>query len=287
MTSDAKIGVLLGLVFIFVIAFIINGLPSLREDKNNNELTINGLNNSSLGLAQNQRSAREAFKRIEQAERQTQTIQIPSRPSDELRFEMPIPDNLATGRQAEKTVEIKPPGHSASPSPAVAKDDGVRRTDSARPALPKVYVVCEDDNLAVIAKKFYGPEEGNRKINTDRIFQANRKVLKSPDEVYVGQKLIIPPLPASASDESKAGGTFSSAIFEKVKSIGRRHPSNDSSRIKQSRVYIVQEDDNLWRIATKQLGDGSRYNEIVRLNADILEDEDFVPVGMRLKMPAR
>ena len=30
MTSDAKIGLLLGLVFIFVIAFVINGLPSLR-----------------------------------------------------------------------------------------------------------------------------------------------------------------------------------------------------------------------------------------------------------------
>ena len=30
MTSDAKIGLLLGLVFIFVIAFVINGLPSLH-----------------------------------------------------------------------------------------------------------------------------------------------------------------------------------------------------------------------------------------------------------------
>ena len=30
MTSDAKIGLLLGLIFIFVIAFVINGLPSLR-----------------------------------------------------------------------------------------------------------------------------------------------------------------------------------------------------------------------------------------------------------------
>ena len=33
MTSDAKIGLLLGLVFIFVIAFIINGLPNLRPQQ--------------------------------------------------------------------------------------------------------------------------------------------------------------------------------------------------------------------------------------------------------------
>ena len=33
MTSDAKIGLLLGLVFIFVIAFIINGLPNLKPQQ--------------------------------------------------------------------------------------------------------------------------------------------------------------------------------------------------------------------------------------------------------------
>jgi hypothetical protein len=36
MTSDAKIGLLLGLVFIFVIAFVINGLPSLRPPTTSN-----------------------------------------------------------------------------------------------------------------------------------------------------------------------------------------------------------------------------------------------------------
>nr|MBC8217755.1 hypothetical protein [Planctomycetota bacterium] len=41
MTSDAKIGLLLGLIFIFVIAFIINGLPSFRNATNNSELTTN------------------------------------------------------------------------------------------------------------------------------------------------------------------------------------------------------------------------------------------------------
>jgi hypothetical protein len=34
MTSDAKVGLLLGLFFIFVIAFIINGLPRFRSDTN-------------------------------------------------------------------------------------------------------------------------------------------------------------------------------------------------------------------------------------------------------------
>ena len=39
MTSDAKIGLLLGLVLIFVIAFILNGLPNLRGHEDSNALT--------------------------------------------------------------------------------------------------------------------------------------------------------------------------------------------------------------------------------------------------------
>jgi hypothetical protein len=56
------------------------------------------------------------------------------------------------------------------------------------------YIVKSGDNLSSIAKKFYGVEEGNRLINVQKIFEANRETLKSPDEVYIGQKLLIPPL---------------------------------------------------------------------------------------------
>ena len=51
MTSDAKIGLLLGLVFIFIIAFIINGLPSFKSEVDNNELTTTMVSlNKQLGI---------------------------------------------------------------------------------------------------------------------------------------------------------------------------------------------------------------------------------------------
>jgi nucleoid-associated protein YgaU len=43
----------------------------------------------------------------------------------------------------------------------------------------------------------------------------------------------------------------------------------------------------LWRIAAEKLGDGSRYKEIAKLNAGVLDGEDNLVVGMRLKIPAR
>ena len=74
MTSDAKVGLLLGLFFIFVIAFIINGLPRFRSDTNNNELTTmaNSPNDSYIGS--NERRARESFRRENPVQTTTENI---------------------------------------------------------------------------------------------------------------------------------------------------------------------------------------------------------------------
>jgi nucleoid-associated protein YgaU len=80
------------------------------------------------------------------------------------------------------------------------------------------------------------------------------------------------------TETKETGSTFADSILEKVKSIGKK---------KQTVPYVVRQDDSLWRIATEQLGDGSRYKEIKKLNANIIKDEKNLPVGMLLRMPAR
>jgi LysM repeat protein len=77
--------------------------------------------------------------------------------------------------------------------------------------------------LAEIAKKFYGSEEGNKKVNVKRIFEANKKLLESPDKIYPGQKLIIPSLRALVQDRNGMDSIFPESMFEKVESIGKRH----------------------------------------------------------------
>jgi len=51
----------------------------------------------------------------------------------------------------------------------------------------RVYVVQAGDSLAYISLQFYG-----RPNAYDRIFEANRETLKSPDLIRIGQRLIIP-----------------------------------------------------------------------------------------------
>ena len=259
MTSDAKVGLLLGLVFIFIIAFLINGLPSFSKGDNNSELTDNmiGLQSNPPGIATRER---EVISRSESVAKRPSQVSSPPPAKSDVRFKTELPKSTPVVKETKKAVEVK----------------------RSKPASPKVYVVSDGDNLAVIAEKCYGSEDGKRTINVTRLFEANRKLLASPDEIYPGQRLIIPPLPASTS-----GKNMISTMFEKVKSIGQRHLSTTGRGAEQIRWYVVQEGDSLWQIAAEQLGDGSRYKETAELNANILGDEDFVPVGMRLKLPAR
>jgi len=52
----------------------------------------------------------------------------------------------------------------------------------------QTYEVKSGDNLSKISKQFYG--DANEYM---RIFYANRDMLKDPDKIQVGQKLVIPP----------------------------------------------------------------------------------------------
>jgi len=284
MGSDAKIGLLLGLVFIFLIAFLINGLPNFLKDRNNNELTTNmvGLQNNPPGLAAKERKAQEVFNRIESVKKRSVKVQVSPTDNQSIRFETALPKNVSAVKKTNRAraIEIKRTAAPVRPAPIITPKRGA---ETVKPTLPKVYVVGEGDNLAVIAKKLYGSEQGSKRTNIARIFDANRRFLQSPDEIYIGQKLVIPSLSAPVPDKSRVSSVLASSMLEKIKSIGKRHLSADGHR----RRYVVQEGDSLWRIAAEQLGSGSRYSEIAGLNADILDDEDSLAVGMRLKMPVR
>jgi len=288
MTRDAKVGLLLGLLFIFIIAFLINGLPSLRCDENNNELTAKMVNfqNDPPALGAKERKVREVIERNKPAK---QIRPVKEQLSDEARttaivgantrFEMLLPDSTSVVKDVstEKTAdEVKP----------AAAAIIVKKARSIKTNQPKTYIVAEGDNLAVIAKKLYGDEEGNKRKNITRIFEANRKLLKSPSEIYVGQELVIPLL-TTTQDKGETNNIFPDRMFERIKSIGQRHLSTKTVETKQSRVYIVKEGDSLWKIAAEQLANGGCYPEISKLNADILEDEDTLVVGMRLRLPER
>jgi nucleoid-associated protein YgaU len=306
MTSDAKIGLLLGLVFIFIIAFIINGLPKLRGETDSNELTTNMVRNDPPGLGARERRADEVLNPPPQAPQRSlfDPARTFSTEDAGIRYSAPFVNGIL-GRQntAENVIGPIGPvlgsGEGQSASPPVAPNDRqtepkttdpLRTTEPAKPIKPaglKTYVINGGDTLATIAKKFYGLEEGNKRANVARIFEANRRLLKSADAIFVGQEIIIPALPAVASGKAPSSGPLSGPLFEPVKSIGQKNLPAGAESKESGRFYVVKEGDSLWRISAEQLGNGIRYKEISTLNAGALTSEDDLSVGMRLKIPPK
>jgi len=371
MTSDAKIGLLLGLVFIFVIAFVINGLPSLRPPIGKVEATtltgedfeigVTGRADKAFNLPDSVEQPRVGSNTAQAAAQETKPVAqetprvVPQTTGDEgvrsqyslggiadlIRGLTPIqkdrPDTISLG--TPKPVAEPPDAGSHPPVAAVPQTKpepkSEPRTESkpvnatnptkvadlielpkpaTAPSQPatipggKLYVVVAGDNLPAIAKKFYGPEEGNRLVNVNAIFQANQTILKSPSEVIVGQKLIIPPLPKPAAPPAITSATapkptpaavrpedvLPKALFEqkttiddKIQALRKRPAATMPAPTPEGRWYIVQNGDSLWKIATGQLGSGARCEEIAKLNADILTSPDTLAVGMRLRLPAK
>jgi len=299
MTSDAKVGVLLGFVFIFIIAFLINGLGDVKSDPDNNELTQQMLDKyrKSPGLGGIERKvSQKVIEPIEPAKTDVVKIWENSRDeADRIRYRTALPESVTPRQQEIEETRGEQTGREvmkaevqttvAQRKPRQEKENKVIKIS---PPKQRVYIVQAGDSLASIAKEIYGQEEGNRRVNVKRIFEANRERLASPDEIYEGQKLLIPPLtePGVGVQTRKPGGIFSESLVKVVKSIGLHHEeASVSKEEKQIRWYEVKEDDNLWRIAANELGDGNRYPEIARLNSDILMDEDIVTVGIRLRLP--
>jgi nucleoid-associated protein YgaU len=364
MTSDAKIGLLLGLVFIFVIAFVINGLPSLRppiskvgantivvtdEDfKGVAGRTPQAVDNWTESLDQQRTGGDVAQTAVEeskpvvqeppQVQSQTQP-QTPLQPANDagVRSSYPLTGIEKLIEQLTPTIQkdrvaadidlgphgsaTEPPAASGHPPVAAAAQPRseptfepkavetltkVETREVPKPAsvasklagIPSgsVYTVVDGDNLASISKKVYGPEEGNRVVNVQRIYHANEAVLKSAHQLSIGQKLMIPALPKAAAATKtdrpvdvlpKSLFEESKTIAEKVASLGRRDPAAVPATVPEGRWYTVQSGDSLWKIAASQLGNRTRWDEIAKLNAEILKSSDSLDVGMKLRLPPK
>jgi nucleoid-associated protein YgaU len=339
MTSDAKIGLLLGLVFIFVIAFVINGLPTLRPQSTKAQVATDSMQarDENLGVAGRAQKAQETIGWAELLDAQSggpvESAAVATSPETQVPDSAPvvavdnpgeavppallspssdgmekltkgledIVKNLAEGSGPaagqENTTEPAPAVEVAKSDPlsSAAKPQRLQSAETAKPAgvgtkTGRTYIVQDGENLASVAKKVYGPEEGNRIINVQRIYEANRDILKSPDEVRSGQELVIPPADKAKAAEKKPDSVLPKALFEKVQEIGKGRVTADKKTPENpaaGRWYVVQQDDSLWKIATSQLGKGARYQEILKLNSDVLKDADSIAVGMRLQLPAK
>ena len=306
MSKEAKIGLLMGLVFIVGIALLLRGVQQNSNQMLEEELAISsGVVAGDSAAVPEGMNLTEAARQLDRpavsvvpqgdqpianqsAPGETQWVRYPDltaigeRPSetvDGLNGLVPISDN---GIRWEQEL----PGPGQSPVVNAPRGDLTRALDSlTEPVVGvdslinvaanrmKSYVVQRGDDLSGISKKFYGAVEGNRFKNVKLIYEANRDKLSTMDEIYEGQTLKIPAL----------AGQSNPAVI-----VNSSRPANNSRSLSPgnaTRVYVVRENDRLWNIAEAKLGSGARYKEIVKLNK--MKDEDRLLVGAKLKLPAK
>ena len=134
----------------------------------------------------------------------------------------------------------------------------------------KEYKAVANDNVARMAKRFYGADT---KANRDLIIKANPVLQKDPTRIVVGRLYIIPTKPGAPAAT--------------VDSTNPPLAAPDTTTVATSeKFYTVKEGDNLWKIARDQCHDSKAIDDIRKLNRDMLKNGDALKLGMRLKLPA-
>jgi nucleoid-associated protein YgaU len=214
MTSDAKIGLLLGLIFIFIIAFILNGLPGLHGKGGSNQATAEDLSNlssssvdaapvqpggvaSSLGAPAGSGNDEVRYKiSLGTPAKSGDTSVAPAGTTPAPLCDANAAPKVASKDTKDNMVDLSSP----APKPVVdmvasAQPDGSAGIESTAVEAPKAdeYTIASGDSPARIAVKAYGAKEGVKPANVNKIMAANK--IKDPTKLKPGMKLTIPALP--------------------------------------------------------------------------------------------
>jgi len=292
MTADAKVGLLLGLVFIVIIAFVVNGLPDFVHSFKTDAVVETAVTTRTNGSLVIDPAALDAARQLQSE----QGLRYSRPPGQTL-----VLDDLGGAKTQEQNLIAaaeENPAAAGSEPPKTADQVEISRAAEAAaaarqplPAQPAntaalTHLVQKDETLAVIAKKYYGPEEGNRLATIQKLYQANKNILESPDKVKIGDTLSIPAIKELVASPARTAAKDSptTVLMNKFKGVFEPVQREKPSSIPE---YTVRGGEHLWSIAETQLGNGRRYVEIIKLNSDRISDPDDVPAGMRLRMPKR
>lgn len=298
MTTDAKIGLLLALVFIVAITFVINGLPDFLNKKDKTDETANYINHYNKadepGIVD--KSSREVAEALNK-----KIVSFPTPSVAEVNAQISQQGSAAyqtilpAASEVVKSTVNTPPVQTAiieTPAAVTALVQNKTSIDASK----TIYEVKDGDSLAGISVKYYGAAAGKKNANIRKIFEANKDKLKTMDDLQVGQKLVIPQIEPPKEQELVNTGMFEKVNKETKSASIKTDKETKAAAAKISIVketkpartyqqYIVKDQDTLWKIATKYLGDGNRFEEIITLNSSI--DPDNLVVGTKIKLPAK
>jgi len=146
----------------------------------------------------------------------------------------------------------------------------------------KTYEVAGGDTLTKIAARFYG-KSGRTVINA--IYDANRSIMSSPDDLRAGVELELPVVQGLAAAAAERSETRRDSTSDRISARGISNERPSSPAGQDFRWYQIQKNDRYVVIARRELGDASRWREIYELNKDKFPDASRIRAGVRIKLP--
>ncbi|MDR1270098.1 MAG: LysM peptidoglycan-binding domain-containing protein [Planctomycetaceae bacterium] len=146
-------------------------------------------------------------------------------------------------------------------------DEAIKRS----PTTTEQYTVQKNDTYMTISDQFFG---------TSRLFRAlaeyNRQKFGTDYKLPEGTVIEIPPIDYLKNNYA-----------EVLSRSGQRPEKSATTTVSVQGVrYVVQDEDTVFRIATNQLRDSSRWQEIIDMNLDKLRSPRDLQPGMEIILPA-
>ncbi|HUU31169.1 MAG TPA: LysM peptidoglycan-binding domain-containing protein [Phycisphaerae bacterium] len=305
MGRETKFGLLVGLVFIVLFGVILSGraglsmsdhavLPTGESTKYRTTaealsrnvdpflvqtpLVVGGTGSSAVAQASSSAVVQDTAAAVEEP--------LPAPATLAVSPEATKPDDVGTVAFGPAVVETP-----MAASPAVAREPATDRpavesspVEAAETSRP-VYTVRAGDTLVAIARKHYG-NDGERLWKN--IYEANRQVLRDPNRLAAGQKLVIPqvaPPAASTATAALAAATEPSTRDVTADDLGRMLGTQSDLVEQPARApatYTVQPGDTFYGIAKKLYGD-SRYARLLHLkNRHLVPEANKLRVGQQI-----
>jgi len=177
-----KLYYLLGLSFIFLLSGCVVRSYQLTKDRVDQDLTT-----GNRGYIQGQLPG--GGEKERSATRTTKVVEIELRPL--IRFERMKKQETA---QPQTEINMEEQQVTEENKGYITKTTGPEMAESMAGATFEKYTVQKGDTLQKISQKFFGT---TKKWN--KIYEANKDILKGPNKVYVGQVLNIPVSPEAKS----------------------------------------------------------------------------------------
>jgi nucleoid-associated protein YgaU len=151
----------------------------------------------------------------------------------------------------------------------------------------KFYTWKEGDSYRLIAHRYYGDWTKLtllRKSNEGRV------------DVKPGDRIHVPVFDTEAQVETAAlnaplaqpivvdKGTAKNATKSSAKNA-KSSTATNAGATGGGKMHTVTDGESLWKIAKKELGNGSRWKEIYEANKDVLASPEAVKKGMKLRIP--